>query len=604
MRSPRKLRRYRPLTDHLEALAPVSSLVSGLPATVNGPVGAGNRLEDSIPVSSSNPKPFAPPTVASVPLSNVRPKLPTRTTDQIASVPVSSLTSSITTASVQSGLIQPLAGTLVTLAAPSVPSVAAVPSATPPRQASPAVPLRSGGFVPNATPYASAPSRQTAAPVTGPTLVTAAPGGTAPVAGTVTSGRGAIRPVSMAPTTSHATAGATNTTFSPMDDPSGGGGSPPPQAPSVVISGGGIGYNQDGSLYGVVGGSVAVDVTPPTGEELQSVTYTISGAVQSQNYTWFSGSTTRLSGPVVHNLTYGSGDSLDFYWDETTGNHTITVQANYYDGAAPPVTSNVDVRQPNVQFFQDLYQPITAGSYTDSFSGIVSAGLTQGNGYATPGNQFTASVDTTGLPSNGTFAIIQLTQVNRQMTANNQIYTKNSNGYVLDCPFSAGYNSVTYGNYISDEIAPDQMLVPIPNVNYTPSAAYPNTTGSIVDSPYQGFQFVNGGQTTFSQISMNDNFQTYLVYQPDGGIWVALSMIQWNVSGSIINNAGVGNVGKWFPGNQPAPNPTGSNNILGNNQTSFVQWVNSVYPNIPDPTHPGLGTYWMSNGTPQRPPDF
>lgn len=53
----------------------------------------------------------------------------------------------------------------------------------------------------------------------------------------------------------------------------------------MTLSGGGVTSDGNGNYYGVVGGQVAIMVSTPIDENIQSITYTVSGAVQSQSWT-------------------------------------------------------------------------------------------------------------------------------------------------------------------------------------------------------------------------------------------------------------------------------------------------------------------------------
>jgi hypothetical protein len=386
---------------------------------------------------------------------------------------------------------------------------------------------------------------------------------------------------------------ATPFTGSGGGGPSGGGpsGGGPFQAPTVSLSGGGIAWS-GGQYTGVVGGAVNVIVSAPTDPStglLESVTFSVSGALSGQNYSWAEGTSPTTTGQT----TMAQGNLVApfaFNEDNTTGNHPVTVVAHYQNGDSAPTTINVNVVQPTVSFQGD-YQPFTFGSLGTTY------GLSLGNGYIKPGIEFSASVATPA-QFGGQFAIIQLTQMNRAVTANNIPYTQKSGGYVLDNPygFTEDSSEVTYAAYVSQTFAPN-TTGPVPTANYQQNSEYPDVTGVIVDSPFVAYfvQNNNPAQTTWTSISINDSFQTYLAYKSTGGVWIGLSQIPWSISGTIT----IAN-GQWSAVNPPGLSPSNGGTFNGNNQTSLINWSNSANPYSPNTNYPGVGTFWSPTPPPQN----
>jgi hypothetical protein len=187
-----------------------------------------------------------------------------------------------------------------------------------------------------------------------------------------------------------------------MDDSGGSGGGGQPPVPGVSLSGGGVMSDGNGNYYGVIGGQVTITVSTPIDENIQSVTYTVSGAVQGQSWTLSAGSSTRLPGSVTHpdqpGQQLGTGDSLSFDWDETTGNHSVSVQVNYPEGAANPVNISVSVEKPDADMNM-VSNPMQFGTFNIGNSQVI--GFYQ----TAPGVYFTASVTTHRF--GGDFALLQ-----------------------------------------------------------------------------------------------------------------------------------------------------------------------------------------------------
>jgi hypothetical protein len=86
-------------------------------------------------------------------------------------------------------------------------------------------------------------------------------------------------------------------------------------------------------------------------------------------------------------------------------------------------------------------------------------------------------------------------------------------------------------------------------------------------------------------MSVQDSFQTYLAFQSTNGIWIGLSQIKWDISGSLTNNNG-----QWDAGDFP-PLPAAPDTKNGDGQTSLIDnWTGYASPNIPN--NNGYGTPW------------
>ena len=214
---------------------------------------------------------------------------------------------------------------------------------------------------------------------------------------------------------------------------------------------------------------------------------------------------------------------------------------------------------------------------------------------------FSAAVSTQGLPGGGTFGFIQLIDSDRTVTIQGDPlspYTRTTAGFVLDNPANiAGYPyAVLMVDYAGEWVAADSLDAPVPPESYRYGDA---PLGIIPDSPNQG-----EGQIPWSVIQMTDVFETYLVFRSDGGIWVTLSRIDFDLHGSAARNAqGDYDFLPALPGEPPNPSPAAPDTTNGVVDVGFVSWSGSYFPDYPVLGAPDIGTLWLdTNGQPRRPP--
>ncbi|WP_237722521.1 hypothetical protein, partial [Singulisphaera acidiphila] len=409
----------------------------------------------------------------------------------------------------------PTPGLIVSL--PSAPSVGKVPTATPRGAAVPAASPRQGGsaLVPTVHSQAQAPSANLAQSPAG-------------AASTADSGPGVIRPMTLVPVEPPQSVAAT---FSLMDDPSGGGNEWEPPDPSVTLSGGGVMSDEEGNYYGIVGGQVAIVVSTPIDENIQSVTYKVSGAVESQSWTVSAGHSTRLAGAVTHTAppgeALGTVDWFSFCWDETTGNHTISVQVNYARGAAPAKNLTVAVEKPDADMSM-VTKPLKFGQH--ALQGGNYIGFYQDD----PGVYFKASATTHRF--GGDFAFLQTISIDLKQTyfATGQI--TETSPTVLD------WNGQNPGNPLAIMVQ-DSSYTMYPaetqNIPFSRPPLVSPPAYAIHDTPVLSFGSYSNPLNRPTRFYQDVVFTTRLVYNP-GGIWISLGYLIWNLHGerSFLNQAG------------------------------------------------------------------
>jgi hypothetical protein len=181
---------------------------------------------------------------------------------------------------------------------------------------------------------------------------------------------GSIRSLSMAPSNSAAVSALTVAVASAVGAeqarpalhplaPSGHGGGVAPLAeggpndPTIHFSG-----------DNVVGGAGEVILSAPAGKTLQTVTWQISGAEQSQSFVNSKGSATDLPNPDGPLPEAGGSAQLDFFWNLQTGDHTISASVVYANngGAGTSNTVTVTVVAPSVVKHQVTYTPLAWGT--------------------------------------------------------------------------------------------------------------------------------------------------------------------------------------------------------------------------------------------------
>ena len=558
---PRTLRRFRPLTDILESLAPVSSLIPGLSATATGGVEVGAHRDEV----TGNASGIAHQTIARPSLSlNAKPVSPSGTT---AGSRGSTAFAAISATTAQTNPAQPLAGGLVTLATPSSPSDAKIPIVNPRPQASPGASPRSGGNVLNTILGSQATTASVAAPMSTPIFAAAIS----------SSGAGQVRPMTLSPAPRGAGGHASQGNVQPFDSSGGsGGGTPPDMPPNLFGSGGGSGAAQVMNNGQPVPGQYAFSSPVPIGASMgfiasdpdpayQITTNNWSGGTNYSSYTSVTPVTIITGGQSLGKSVGTDGSNYSFILDANARAFTITDQVTYSNGAHGTSTATFTSVAPT-------------GSLTVSNVGTQTAGSGPNAQFAvglSPGIKIQATAST-GQFTAGSFMFLQIlnsTYQSRTSPAGVDVYLKNDtvtpggqnfNGPLHDAdplgyPFAYSGGSGG-GGPSGGGIASSSGFYLTAN-NSMPFAG--TGTPELSDAP----SFIDSANNRM--MTRTDKFSTYLMYKPTGGVWIALSQADWNWS----ETATLGIDGALFGPTSPQPTPTIK---VPSGDGVFPVWVNTT----------------------------
>jgi hypothetical protein len=529
----RKLRRFRPMTADLEGRCPVSSLIPGFsPATSGVPQQVDSPGVENVPVETQ-PREMKLAAVATVaPLPSIGDPVVLMTSgrgDRFSS---------------------PSAGTLDSQPRDSsnMNDIAVDPIS--------AMTGSGAGSLSNETPVLAPPASQPQARagavngITHPSAPMPSPQPTVPNASA-----GTIRPMSMAPTNSAATSALTAAVASAARAEQAGPTVrrllPPGHGTGIrpMASGGSGGGPTDAQKYPaflhvsggtLVGGSAGGEVSDVDNCCIQSVTWTVSGAV-NQNYSPASGSTTAFPSPVTQTFSYNGQptiSTLAWCWNTQVGAHTVSVLVTYDDGSTTSDSQAVNVVQPTVNAFSISVAPATLAADDGVTNGMVTL--------QSPGIQYSATVSVPANTEGGVFGFLQVISANESCT-NNVVHTF-SCGWVLD-------NMGTTGNFYL-----------IQGLTFSAPAGATTTSGPAQDdAPVAASYRKTDTSGVCTAYNGQTQFQTYLVFQPaGGGVWVELAQsAPYSLSGSATWNGTQFNGSSSLSSASPA-----TSNALG-----FVGWT-------------------------------
>jgi len=381
---------------------------------------------------------------------------------------------------------------------------------------------------------------------------------------------------------------------SPMDSSGGGqgggggsGGSGNPGNPTLSFGT----LNNVPGPNNVVGGDMLVNVVAPgTVATFATVTWEVTGAEQSQNYTNQTGSMTQLTNPYA-GVVGGHSPALKFAWDATAVTHTIKVTVLY---AAPfsgtgTATTSVAVVAPTVNsLVMDSYplawfNPLPNSSFPGfTLQGGPGNGFPAGAGLS-PGASVTLPATAT---TPGRYGFIQMASlsyvVTNPATGN---HTLTSNGFVLDNdPNFKNANDFgwpAFGGWASLTVNPGAT---VSNTPFTGTQAQPVIP---LDVPRLGALTaidVNGANDPPNEANLTFQISDWLVYQSGGGCWVGIGKTNTLLANGDEKLAG--NPLTWSPNGALTPAPPGVVIGGGGVAPTFVAWTDYMTHNDFNPQYP------------------
>ena len=407
---PRNLRRFRPLTDLLEGLAPVSSLVPWLPATATaasfGYVRPG--ADHSAPTQPGTADSFRARTAMPIPKSTANSVVLVRASDTTTDGGFDPISSTVTiTAS------RPLVSELVRTSTSAARSIVPVPTMTPSMRMSFAALPRSGGIVLNTAPRPTAPT---------PPIAPAGPAATTAPA-EVAADTDGIRLMVLAPQSRDQ--GTSLNSFEVMSD--GGDSNLADDPPPPVVSGLGSGQVQGPDLP--VGSYTDFYVMDPGGGwSINTDTIRWSGGTDYSDYFDDDATTTVQGSPWLQSVVLVQSVATDwedytFIVDAEEKQYTITVNCSYYDPdggpdiPAPPTTITFNSVRPTVASIQG-----TAGFetfYTTADRAVLQYSDNDHPWNGGPGHGFVINAQTQTGEFGGDFMFLQLVDLRLAETSDN-----------------------------------------------------------------------------------------------------------------------------------------------------------------------------------------
>jgi len=305
-----------------------------------------------------------------------------------------------------------------------------------------------------------------------------------------------------------------------------GGGGTPTVTPLIMFGGNNV-TNQTTTV--VVGRQIALTAsyTTPSGVTVSSQSWSVPGNVVA-------GYPQSSSSAAVTAYTSPSSTTTTFYWIAAATN-TVSYSVSFSDGTGPfKGQATFKVVSPTSSFTS------TTGAVAVCTSNCsqTAPALALGN-EATPGITWNITV-TTPAGGAGNVALTQVLQV--------------TNTHILS-PQGTQQTLTTGSAYVLDG-TPQYSGI---------EESWPASregTFSLYDAPGSTLT------TNISQQNDSENFKTYLMYQPTGGIWVTLESMTWSWSGAATK--GSGNVWTLNSGSSHSTNPSGSSD------TTLPVWNNNI----------------------------
>jgi hypothetical protein len=313
-----------------------------------------------------------------------------------------------------------------------------------------------------------------------------------------------------------------------MDGGGGGGGGGGQNPPAPTISGLGSGPNIQGSPLPVGAYASFTVLLNAGGWTVDPTTIKWSGnGTNYKSYFTDAATTTVTQDPSLQAVSLTTGVATtnsvySFIVGAQAQQYTVTVNCSYVnpnggaDIAAPPSTVTFNSIRPTTAQIEG------AGGFqafwTAASANIAYSANNQPWTYGTvlPGNVITAWTQTGQF--GGTFMFLQLTNIYQAWTNNlsdTSIMSSYGNEY-LDDGGSGNYN-------------PIGMLLAVPSGGYVSWGMGANSIPYMTETSDAPYLSVGLGLNPVS-IEVNQSFDTYLMYQPQDGVWVALQELQWSLS--------------------------------------------------------------------------
>jgi len=372
--------------------------------------------------------------------------------------------------------------------------------------------------------------------------------------------------------------------------------------PTLSFNGQWPALEPDGTYVDSIGGNVSAQLTAAPAFQLESVTWTVDGAVQYQASTSDSGLVdVPLASPTLQgNLNGAYSTVLGFFWNGVPGIHVVQAAAVYSGGfVAPLANAVVNIQAPTVTEFKRVFQPLYFGvdkvpnapnpGTTDAMALMQQTRNPDGTGKAV-GDIFTAKVSTQPDAKNrgGEFAFLQLAQVNDSLTLHKSgphQRTSPAGKWFIDSPRPPmpqmwvslmGIDATGQRGWISKHFAANVQNIQLPQDGLTPAVqgtkGFPdlpaNSPAFINDSPLLQFPPAAYNQGDYlDKMVINRTYKTQLLFAPDDlSDWYVIASLTWTLNGTaVFNGPGDGTLGfyentaNWTvtgPGQGNIPSPT------------------------------------------------
>ena len=246
-----------------------------------------------------------------------------------------------------------------------------------------------------------------------------------------------------------------------------------------------------------------------------------------------------------------------FIADATPRTYSITVWVQYTNGAQGDSTMTFTSVRPTASLSSNGGIVIAGGGPNLAGQFVAFLGIYNPNGFAV-----TATTGPDPQSLSGQFMIVQLINYN-------MVYTD---------PNNVAHTLSSAGSFQVDDVFPPDPASPLGQPTQNNATSWVSVVGVQSQNTYTDTPHFEPLLTSASA-SLNDSFQTYLMYMPaPGGVWIALQEIDWNFSVSATNpNPGFN--GAWNVGTLKQTQVTGPTTPSGgkefpswNSDSNSAQW--------------------------------